>query len=181
METKDIDGFDGLYEVTDTGEVWSLEKRVFVGSNGGARVQPRKKLTPQPHGRSGHLRVYLYKGGKKTPIFVHRLVAIAFIANPLNKPVVNHLDGDVTNNHVANLEWCSVAENNWHAVKNGLSGYTGVSGERNGAAKLTVDTVRTMREQFRHGLSCAEIARRANVNPRHAWGICHRKLWQHID
>lgn len=181
MKTKNVDKFEGLYEITDTGEVWSLQKQIPVGAKGGLRIQPKKKLTPQPLGKSGHLRVYLSKNGKKTPVFVHRLVAIAFIDNPFNKPVVNHLDGNVTNNHVSNLEWCTVAENNRHAVKNGLSGNTRVIGERNGAAKLTAKTVKFMREQFNLGLSCAEIARQTNVNPRHAWGICRNKLWKHID
>jgi len=181
MKTKEINGFEGLYEVTDTGEIWSLAKKIFVGANGGQRIQVKKRLKPQPLGKSGHFRVYLSKNGKKTPVFVHRLVAIAFINNPFDKPVVNHLDGNVTNNHASNLEWCTVAENNWHAVKNGLSGNTRVAGERNGASKLTAEIVKSMRKQFKRGLSCAEIARQANINPRHAWGICHRKLWQHID
>lgn len=52
--------------------------------------------------------------------YVHRLVAIAFLDNPLNKETVNHIDGDKSNNNLSNLEWSTYAENNEHGRKNGL-------------------------------------------------------------
>ena len=62
--------------------------------------------------RNGYERVGLCKDGKQKQIFVHRLVAEAFIVNPLNKPFINHKDEDKTNNRVDNLEWCTSSENN---------------------------------------------------------------------
>lgn len=69
----------------------------------------------KPH-HSGYIKIYLNK--KKYQL--HRLVAFAFIENPNNKPVVNHIDGNKTNNAVSNLEWCSIEENAQHALVTGL-------------------------------------------------------------
>lgn len=79
-------------------------------------------LAPQYHfGRDGKYRaVSIQENGKQVHLFVHRLVAEAYIPNPENKPEVNHLDGDPSNNNVENLEWCTRRENAVHAVKTGL-------------------------------------------------------------
>lgn len=62
----------------------------------------------------GYMQVNLYKDGNKKYIRVHRLVAEYFVPNPYNKPFVNHIDGDKTNNHYSNLEWVDNRENVKH-------------------------------------------------------------------
>lgn len=69
----------------------------------------------------GYYLVTLVHEGKRKNCFIHRLVATAFIDNPENKPMVNHIDGDKTNNHINNLEWCTAKENSVHAVRTGLT------------------------------------------------------------
>lgn len=105
---KDVPGYEGLYEVSDYGNVRTLDVRCY------------HKNKKQTKNKDGHMRVWLSKNSKKKWSFVHRLVAKAFINNPKDKPVVNHLDGVPYNNHVSNLEWATRSENDLHAFRIGL-------------------------------------------------------------
>lgn len=107
---KDIEGFEGLYQVSNLGNVKSLCWN---------HTRRSKLLNPYSHG-GGYKRVHLFKDHQHYKVFVHRLVAEAFLPNPENKPVVNHKDGNKSNNHVKNLEWATIKENTHHAIKHGL-------------------------------------------------------------
>lgn len=99
METwKSIAGYERLYEVSDKGLVRSL------------KCGKKKILSPGQNGR-GYLYVQLCKDGIRKNMFVHRLVASAFIPNPLNLETVNHKNEDKHNNNVSNLEWMSRTDN----------------------------------------------------------------------
>lgn len=99
------------YEVSNTGKVRSWKTVSKYGAP--CMLKPGTD-------KNGYLYVVLRKNGKANNMLVHRLVAIAFIDNKNNKPVVNHIDGNKKNNCVNNLEWCTVKENNIHAWKTGL-------------------------------------------------------------
>lgn len=105
---KPVVGYEESYEVSNYGEIRSLDSRHF------------HKLKNQKQNKDGHMRVWLSKQSKKRAFFVHRLVALAFIENPENKPVINHIDGIPFNNHVDNLEWVTRSENDLHAFRLGL-------------------------------------------------------------
>jgi hypothetical protein len=107
-EWKAIPGFEGLYEVSNAGNVRSFSQ----AKRGGLLA-----LIPNEF---GYLTVSVWKDGKQKNCRVHRLVAEAFLVKPYGKDVVNHKDGNVTNNKVDNLEWCTQAENLAHAIKTGL-------------------------------------------------------------
>lgn len=92
---KDIDGFDG-YQVSNTGKVKSLN----YNHTGKERILKASINT------YGYKIVNLFRYGKKKNMYIHQLVARAFIPNPDNLPQVNHKDEDKTNNNVSNLEWC---------------------------------------------------------------------------
>ena len=105
---KDIDGYEGLYQVSNLGNVKSLNYR---------RTGKERILKPGNNGL-GYLFVILCNNGKLKHFKIHRLVAKAFLENPDNKSDVNHKDEDKTNNNVDNLEWMTRLENNNYGTRN---------------------------------------------------------------
>lgn len=117
-----VKGYEDSYEVSRDGKVFSKE-RLVKGTDGVTYPFGGKELKPSSNSNVEYLQVSLWKNNKGTSYYIHRLVAESFIPNPLNKPEVNHIDGNRLNNHVSNLEWCTSSENSIHAVKNGLRVY----------------------------------------------------------
>ena len=114
---KDVKGYEGLYQVSDMGRVKSLERTV-TRKNGRKQTIRERILKPRTN-QDGYLQVTLYNNGNKIKRFlVHRLVCEAFHENTENKPCVNHIDEDKTNNTASNLEWCTYEENNNHGSRN---------------------------------------------------------------
>jgi len=123
---KDITGFEGFYMVSNTGKVKSLD-RWIVNSKGSLRFFKGCNIPPKLN-RVGYLRCPISKEGRCYFKILSRLVAMAFIPNPENKPEVNHKDGNKLNNKASNLEWSTVSENRKHAWDLGLNkGNTRVS------------------------------------------------------
>ena len=91
---KEIDGYNGYYHIDELGNVYSINCIL------------KKQLI------NGYEVVFLAKNGVKTKKRVHKLVANAFIPNPENKPCIDHIDGNRSNNNVTNLRWCTIKENN---------------------------------------------------------------------
>ena len=128
---KDIEGYEGLYQVSNLGRVNSLARVVKYknynsknNSNCHKVVEKIKKATCKgkgSHGGGGYYVVTLYKNGKSKQWYVHRLVAMAFLPNDENKETVNHIDGDKSNNCLSNLEWATYSENVHHAIETGLN------------------------------------------------------------
>lgn len=109
METwKAIKGYEGLYEVSDIGRVKSL----------GNNKSKKEKLLKPSKNCYGYLFVGLCKDGKVKHVFVHRIVAEAFIPNPLGLETVNHKDEVKTNNFASNLEWLSFRDNHEYGTRN---------------------------------------------------------------
>jgi hypothetical protein len=114
---KTIKGFEGLYEIAEDGTVKSLDRIIKHAKHG---ICKRKGIIIKttPH-KNGYKFVCLAKEGKTKLCTVHRLVAIAYIPNPNNYPIVMHLDNDPTNNHISNLQWGTHYMNSQHCVKSG--------------------------------------------------------------
>jgi hypothetical protein len=137
---KPIPGIDGKYSVSDTGLVMSDKKGLILKQ----RVNSK-----------GYMDVVFHINGKAIYQRVHRLVLIAFIPNPENKPQVNHKNGIKTDNCLENLEWATPKENVNHAIRTGLKAYR--SGDCNGKTKATIDVIIKMQQMFLSGSTKEEI------------------------
>lgn len=143
------------YEITKTGEV--------INKTNGRHVKgvPNNK---------GYLRVCI--GGRL--YFIHRLVAEKFVANPLNKSQVNHIDGNKLNNNADNLEWVTNLENRRHALRNGLQ----PCGENACWSKLKEEDVIYILEH--REISNKELAKQFNVSPSAISGVKTRRTWKQL-
>lgn len=107
MKWKDVKGYEGLYQVSDTGKVRSF-----------FRCKTQKgHILSDCIGSNGYSLVVLCKDGTRKSYTVHRLVATAFIPNPNNYPCINHIDENKSNNNISNLEWCSYAYNGLYGIR----------------------------------------------------------------
>lgn len=113
---KDIPGYEGYYQVSSLGRVRSMDR--VVKGRWGHRLQ-RGAMMKLGQDFDGYLELGLTKDGKQRDYRVNRLVAITFIPNPRNLPVVHHKDNNKKNNRVDNLEWTTVQYNTQHAIDTG--------------------------------------------------------------
>lgn len=124
-----LNGYEGLYKINKQGDVYIMKK-----------LRAKEGIKKPSIDKDGYKQVNLSKNGKCTTYKVHRLVALTFIPNPNNYPVINHIDGNKQNNKVDNLEWCTRSENDLHAFRLGLRKSIPVEkkarGERTRTAKL---------------------------------------------
>lgn len=171
----DIEGYEGIYQVSNLGNVKSFS-RVVPRKNGKKRVIKGRELTPTLH-KKGYYYVRLGAKGNQKHFYIHRLVATAFIPNPHNKPQVNHINGNKADNNVRNLEWMTAQENITHAFNEGL----GACGDRQRQAKLNPEKVKGIKTLLaQNNLSLKEIGNAYGVNYRTIHSIKIGWTWKHV-
>jgi hypothetical protein len=127
IKYKDIVGYEGLYEVSSDGRVYSKNFNRFCGRRI-RKIQKRK---------DGYMQIMLNKDKEKRCLKIHRLVAEAFLDNPNKYKDVNHINGNKSDNRVENLEWCNRSHNVTHAYRIGLKN---INADKNPNSKYVLDT-----------------------------------------
>lgn len=169
---KPVVGYEGCYEVSNLGNVRSVDRVDRKGQPRPGRV--RKLLL----NNCGYLYVGVSVDDKKANLTVHRLVAKAFIPNPNSKPQVNHIDGDKTNNIVSNLEWSTPSENTVHAYSKKLINHP--EGEKWHLSKLTEQQVIDIYKRLRNGELQVRLAEEYVVSKNTIACIKHHKTWKFV-
>jgi hypothetical protein len=191
----------GIYRITSDGKIYTQSKLKIPLVGEGMEFTGNFKIILKKERElktTVNNRGYYSVGIRRKTHMVHRLVAQAFIPNPLNKPFVNHIDGNKLNNTVSNLEWCTAAENNEHARLTGLHiqarGYTPVykseSSKKNSWAnlinksQLTEDEVRYIRSVYiprDKEFGTRALGRKFNISGVAISNVISRKAYPNIE
>ena len=158
-----------FYAVSDKGRLFSLR-------SGGLIIPQKARKSTE------HCKVRLSNNGKWTGIYIHRLVAMNFIPNPLNKPYINHIDANPKNNCVENIEWATAKENTQHSYRMGLQimpTNRAIGEER--SKKLKNKDVVEIKNLIAQNKGNAEIGKLFNVTGDTIRSIRLGKSWSHID
>lgn len=116
---KDIEGYEGIYEISNLGRIKALER--LVNNRFGTLSRKKEKILKikLSSNTKRYIDVMLWKEGKFKSFLLHRLLALHFIPNPGMKPIINHIDHNCLNNSLDNLEWTTQSKNIKHAFDSG--------------------------------------------------------------
>jgi len=161
---KDIEGYEGFYQVSNLGRVKSLPRTI----NRKTYIYTVKESIRIPCIVNGYFMISLCKNRKRETNYIHILLCKAFKPNPNNLPIVNHKDGNKLNISLDNLEWCTYQENTIHAVNNDLHN-----------SKLTVKEVKEIRSLLATGHKGVYIAELYSISQGIISNIKTGKIWNH--
>jgi hypothetical protein len=159
---KNIEGYEGLYQISNLGRVKLIKSGKIINST---------------LGFNKYYLITLRKNGKPKSFRLHRLICQSFIDNLENKPYVNHKNGIKTDNSLENLEWCTPRENIIHAKKLGLMRY--VKQENHGSSKLTKKDVYKIKYELSH-INSSKVAKIFKISISNVSRIRNNILWKDV-
>jgi len=134
---KYIEGYESCYSISNFGRVKSLARTINQKNR---KYKTKERIMSQCICHKGYHRVRLNLNGTGKNKTIHRLIAEAFIPNLYNLPMVNHIDGNKSNNAISNLEWCTAKNNSEHARDNNLT--ANLKGEKH--PRSTIDDIQAL-------------------------------------
>lgn len=177
---KDIKDYEGLYQISNFGNVKSFPRK---GTH-----KNKERILKQYKNHKGYFYTVLTKNSKGKQFFIHRLIAIHFIENPLNKPQVNHINGIKTDNSIKNLEWVSGMENMQHSWKIGLRDIEKVKKTLYEANRREVNQFSLNGNFIKKWESIKDIERTLNFDNRNISACCRHKrktaygyIWRYVE
>ena len=172
-EWRDIIGYEGIYQVSNTGKVRSLDRYTHVKCENYEYDRKTKGRILKP--KTMKCRYYAVdlcnREGIMKEYTIHRLVAQAFLKDYEPHLTVNHKDGNHFNNNITNLEMATIEENNNHALQEGIN---------RGSSELSIEDVKKIRELNKQGYSYNYIATLYPITRQSVYCICTYKTWKHI-
>lgn len=172
---KDIKNYEGYYQVSNLGNVRSLDRHI-THKNGTVKKYYGRILKAAIS--RGYYKVDLVKKGKRKNATIHRLVAESFIPNCEHLPQINHINGDKLDNRAVNLEWCSTSYNIQHSHDNNLTNTP--KGKFHYNSKLKEKDIINIRKLLTQGLSQFKIADKYGVSRSCIQSIKEGKTWKHL-
>lgn len=185
-EWKDIPNYDGYYQVSNYGNIKSLN-RVIMRKDNKPYTQKEKILKPAKNNKGYNICV-LTKNMKSKTFSIHRLVAEAFIPNPKNLPQVNHKDGNKQNNRVDNLEWITNYDNIQHSIRTGIRKIDKIIKAMNDKVKIPVNQYNKNGKFIRKWQSIKEAELELHIPNQNICKVCQGKRktaggyhWKYIN
>jgi hypothetical protein len=169
---KPVKGFEGRYDISNKGRVRSYLR---IGSRCPIEKEPQRLLILVSN-KKGYLCVHLCGGSKQT-LFIHRMIADAFIPNPENKPLVLHRNDINKDNRLDNLYWGNQSENNIDAFRNNRCSQ---KGSMNCNAKLKEQDIPTIRELRKRGMKLKDIGKIFGVKTVCIHQVLSGGYWSHV-
>ncbi len=162
-EMSDIAGYEGYYQVTDRGRIWSVRNGKFC--------------KPHRGNKYGHLKIHLWVDGKRRSFFVHRLVMLAFKGECPVGYEVAHENGDASDNRLSNLRYATPTDNNQDKVTHG----TLLKGSKLTQSRLSEKHIPTIRKRLAAGEQCSAIALDYGVARQTISSIRRGDSWGHVE